>query len=119
MESGAIRDEPVTWKSRNANSGGTNPEELLAAALASCFAMALAFALEHSGYEPEHIDVTAKVNISTSDGTFEISGAELLVDTSVRGIDGVTYSKIAHAAKSNCPISMVLDLDIALDARLI
>jgi osmotically inducible protein OsmC len=118
-ESGVIREEPFSWRTRNAKEGGTNPEELLAAALAGCFAMALAFALEHSGYNPEEINVTASVSLSIVEGSFMISGAQLAADAKVGGVDQITFFEIAHAAKLNCPVSMVLNLDIALEARLV
>jgi osmotically inducible protein OsmC len=116
--SGTIREEPFTWKTRNGANGGMNPEELLAAALASCFAMAVAFALDHSGFQPDQIDVTANVCLATDDGTFEISGAELLLEATVEGIDNQTFRRIADAAKANCPVSLVLNLDVKLEAQL-
>jgi osmotically inducible protein OsmC len=99
---------------------GTNPEELIAAAHAGCFSMALAHALEEEGYTPEHVQTTAAVNIEKLDTGFAITQIQLDTEAKVPKIDPQTFEKIAEQAKSGCPVSKVLaGADIRLRSKLL
>ncbi len=89
-------------------SGGTNPEELIAAAHAACFSMALSGALAGAGHTPTSVHTTARVHFSPVEGGFEINPIELLTEAVVPGIDEATFQKIAEDAKNNCPVSKAL-----------
>jgi osmotically inducible protein OsmC len=97
---------------------GTNPEELIAAAHASCFSMALAFALGEAGHTPEELNTTAAVTVVKQDAGFTITKSELKLTAKVPGLSEEEFSKIAEGAKKNCPVSKVLNADITLDATL-
>jgi osmotically inducible protein OsmC len=97
---------------------GTNPEELIAAAHASCFSMALAFALGEAGHTPEELHTTAAVTVVKQDAGFTITKSELKLTAKVPGLSEEEFSKIAEGAKKNCPVSKVLNADITLDATL-
>jgi len=109
--SGAIRDQPVTFRTRFEDAPGTNPEELIAAAHASCFSMALSAQLGDRGITPDAIETTCTV-------TFEnltLTQSALQTTVTARGADRATVHDAAAAAKAGCPISKVLRLDIGLD----
>jgi lipoyl-dependent peroxiredoxin len=98
---------------------GTNPEELIGAAHAGCFSMALAAALERAGFAPERIETRAKVHLEKGDGGFSISRIELVTEAQVPDIDEATFREQAQGAKEGCPVSRALaGVEIALDARL-
>jgi osmotically inducible protein OsmC len=110
---------PYSFASRFENGKGTNPEELLGAAHASCFAMALSLILGKAGFEPDYVDAVAKVTISPHDGGFRITGSHLVCEARVPGIDSAAFVRCADAAKAGCPVSQALaGVDITLDARL-
>ena len=120
LKSGATPDLPVTWASRTERSDGkTSPEELIAAAHASCFSMALSHGLAESGHAPERLDVSATVTLSL-DGGPKVSSSHLTVRGVVPGIDADTFAQAAEGAKDNCPISGALkgNLDLSVDAQL-
>jgi osmotically inducible protein OsmC len=120
LKSGAAPDLPVTWASRTERSGGkTSPEELIAAAHASCFSMALSHGLAESGHPPERLDVTATVTLSL-DGGPKVSSSHLTVRGVVPGIDADAFAQAAEGAKDNCPISGALkgNLELSVDAQL-
>ena len=106
--------------SRFESDPGTNPEELIAAAHAGCFSMALSLALGDAGHEPESIETEANVRISKSDGGFEIDRIDLRTSASVPGIEQGDFERVAEAAKQGCPVSKALAGvgEIVLDARL-
>ncbi len=111
VASGAIKDQKVTFRTRFEDEPGTNPEELIAAAHASCFSMALSAQLGERGITPEAIETTCTV-------TFEnLTLTRSLLQTTVRarGADRAKVSEAAAAAKAGCPISKVLNLEIALE----
>lgn len=108
-----------SFASRFDRSDGTNPEELLGAAHAGCFAMALTAALEQAGYQPEYVDATAEVSIAAQNGGFRITGSHLICKASVPGIDEETFRGHAEEAKAGCPVSRALaGTEITLDAAL-
>lgn len=97
---------------------GTNPEELIAAAHAGCFSMALAFALGEAGHTPEELNATAAVTVIKQDAGFKITKSELTLTAKVPGISEEEFRKIADGAKQNCPVSKVLNAEITLNATL-
>jgi osmotically inducible protein OsmC len=111
---------PFSFASRFEESPGTNPEELIAAAHAGCFSMALTGALGRGGFEPARVATTASVQLMKVDGGFAITGIELRTEASVPGIDEAKFQEIAEAAKQGCPVSKALaGTKITLVARLI
>ena len=109
-----------SFNSRFEEGKGTNPEELLGAAHASCFAMALSLALGDAGFKPDYIDATANVTISPQDGGFKITKSHLVCEAAVPGIDPATFTRYAEAAKAGCPVSQALaGTTITLDANLV
>lgn len=109
-----------SFGSRFEEETGTNPEELIGAAHAGCFSMALAGALADAGHEPERIHTTATVSLDRVDGDFEITGVALETDATAPGIDEATFQELAEAAKDGCPVSKALAAtDISLTARLV
>lgn len=118
--SGALSDLGVTWASRTERSNGqTSPEELIAAAHASCFSMALSNELAQGGHDAERLEVTAKVTLDQQDGAPTVTTSELTVSGRVPGIDQSAFVQTAEAAAKNCPISRALaGVDISVDATL-
>ncbi len=108
------------FESRFEEGAGTNPEELLAAAHAGCFSMALAHGLTSAGYKPTRISTTAKVHLEKSEGAFVISKIELETEGNVPGVEETTFRKHAETAKHGCPLSRALSgTKISLSARLV
>lgn len=118
-DSGAFAGE-YSFGTRFGEEQGTNPEELIAAAHASCFSMALALALGEEGYDPEEITTDAECTIGEVGGAPTITEVQLRTSGRVPGIDGETFRSIAEAAKDDCPVSRALagNLTIRLDAEL-
>jgi osmotically inducible protein OsmC len=109
-----------SFTSRFEDGKGTNPEELLAAAHASCFAMALSLMLGKAGFTPGYVDASAQVTILAQNGGFKITGSHLVCRASVPGIDDAAFLQIADAAKAGCPVSQALaGTEITLDAKLV
>ena len=120
LTSGAASDLPVTWASRTERSEGkTSPEELIAAAHASCFSMALSHALAEAGHAPERLDVSSTVTLSLDAGP-KVSSSHITVRGVVPGIDADAFADAAEGAKDNCPISGALkgNLELTVDAQL-
>jgi osmotically inducible protein OsmC len=116
--SGAV-DGDYSFPSRFENGKGTNPEELIAAAHAGCFSMALAHGLASAGHPANRVATTAKVHLDKADGGFAISRIELECDADVPGIDEAEFKRQADDAKANCPVSKALAATpITLTARL-
>jgi osmotically inducible protein OsmC len=110
-QSGVFHDQPYSFQTRfqsEDGKAGTNPEELLGAAHAGCFAMALAFALSEAGHAPEELRVTAGVDLTKTDSGFAIKGIALDLEARVPGVDAAKFQTIADGAKKNCPISKAL-----------
>jgi lipoyl-dependent peroxiredoxin len=109
-----------SFQSRFEEGQGTNPEELIAAAHAGCFSMALSARLAESGHPPAKVHTTARVHFGPVPGGFAISRIDLATEGSVPGIDAETFEKRAEEAKRNCPVSKALQaVEITLTARLI
>ena len=109
-----------SFDSRFKEGKGTNPEELLGAAHASCFAMAMSLVLGDAGFKPDYIDATAHVTILPQDGGFRIAKSHLVCRAAVPGIDAANFASHAEAAKAGCPVSQALaGTTITLDAMLV
>lgn len=118
-ESGVFGDQPYSFRTRFGDGvAGTNPEELIAAAHAGCFSMALSHELAQAGHPPEMVGTKATVQLDQVAGGFEISAVHLNVKARVPGIDKGDFEKIANAAKEGCPVSKVLNAKITMDASL-
>ena len=121
LESGAITGQEVTFASRFEESGGkTSPEELIAAAHATCFSMALANGLTQQGNPPTRLQTTAVCSLGKADGGFRISSMNLTVRGEVEGIDEESFRAAAQQAREGCPVSQALagNLEITVDASL-
>jgi osmotically inducible protein OsmC len=121
-ESGALRSQPFSFKTRfqdGDGKAGTNPEELLGAAHASCFAMTVAFVLTDAGHAPKQLEVTAAVDISKVGEGFAITSVALDLEARVDGLGADRFRALTEAAKANCPVSKALSATpISLTARL-
>jgi lipoyl-dependent peroxiredoxin len=119
LGSGAFEGQ-YSFNSRFADGVGTNPEELIAAAHAGCFSMALSAALTEAGHPPTKIHTSAKIHFGPVPGGIAISKVDLATEGSVPGIDAATFDKIAHGAKENCPVSKALAaLEITLTTKFV
>src|SRR5919198_921420 len=107
VETGAY-EGPYSFQSRFEEGEGTNPEELIGAAHAGCFSMALSGELGRAGYEPQNVETEARVHIDKADGGFEITRVELHTRARVPGIGDDEFRQHAEAAKENCPVSKAL-----------
>jgi len=108
-----------SFPSRFEDGSGTNPEELIAAAHAGCFSMALAAGLGKGGHNPVRVSTTAKVHLNPVDGGFGITKIELNTEAEVPGIDDATFQEFAENAKKGCPVSKALaSVEIVLTAKL-
>lgn len=116
--SGVLQGTPYSFATRFEGAGGTNPEELVAASHAGCFAMALSMILGQHGFTPERIDAEAKVTLEQKDGGFAVTRSELSVRAKVPGATTAAFDEAANAAKTGCPISKLLNAEITLDAQL-
>ncbi len=118
-ESGALSEQPYGFNTRFEGKPGTNPEELIGAAHAGCFSMALSMVLGESGLTADSIETTAKVGLEEKDGGFAITKIHLDVTASIPGASADDFAKAAQTAKENCPLSKVLAAaEITMDARL-
>lgn len=117
--SGALDGNPYGFNTRFENEPGTNPEELIGAALASCYAMALALNISQANYAAEDIRVKAVVSLVKTDDGFSIDGIRLEVQAKVPEIDSAEFQELARATKEGCPVSNALSVDIQLDALLL
>ena len=113
--SGALSAQPYGFNTRFEDAPGTNPEELIAAAHASCFTMALSFKLAEAGYSDGNLTTDAKVSLEKEDGGFTVTKSALHCKGKVDGIDQAKFEEIAADAKENCPISRLLDCEITLE----
>jgi lipoyl-dependent peroxiredoxin len=117
-QSGVLSATPYGANTRFGDTKGTNPEELIAAAHAGCFSMALAFALSGAGFTPTKIATSATVTLESDGPGFKISKSALKLEASVPNIDRAQFQKIAEGAKAGCPVSKVLNAEITLDWQL-
>jgi osmotically inducible protein OsmC len=118
-DSGALADTAYSFKTRFENEKGTNPEELIAAAHAGCFTMALAFGLQGAGFTPTELTTEAAVTLEPEGQGFRISRSALTLRAQVPNLDQAAFTKLAGEAEKNCPVSKVLNAAITLDAKLI
>jgi osmotically inducible protein OsmC len=116
--SGALVAKPYSFRTRFEGEQGTNPEELIGAAHAGCFSMALSMILGLSGFTPDKIETTATVTLEAKDGGFAVTASHLDVTASIPGIDEAAFQEIAGKAKAGCPISKLLNATITMDAHL-
>ncbi|MGV3508655.1 MAG: OsmC family protein [Sphingobacteriaceae bacterium] len=121
--SGVLSNTPYSFSTRFESEDGktgTNPEELIAAAHAGCFAMALSFQLAGAGFTPSELKTEAAVKIEQSEGGFSITSIQLNLTGSVPGISEEQFLELANAAKEGCPVSKALSsVSISLDAKLV
>jgi osmotically inducible protein OsmC len=114
-QSTTLNKTQYSYKSRFEQGVGTNPEELVAAAHAGCFAMKLSFVLGAAGFTPESLEATATVSLD--DGS--ITSSNIVLKAKVPGIDEAKFKECADDAKANCPISKLLNTNISLEASLV
>ena len=116
--SGVLKDTPYSFGMRFEQAPGTNPEELLAAAHAGCFTMALTASLGRAGFVPKRLATQAVVSLEQIEGKWTINHVQLNTEAWVPGIDVTHFQKIAADAKADCPVSRLFRADITLSAKL-
>ena len=116
--SGILKDTPYSFHSRFENGPETNPEELLTAAHAGCFAMAFSFGLNKAGFTADELSVDCGVTVAPDDGGFTITKSALTLVAKIPGIDDAKFQEIAAGAKAGCPVSKLYKAEITLDAKL-
>ncbi len=117
-QSGVLDGQKYDFGTRFGDEPGTNPEELIAAAHAACFTMALSFALAQEGFNQGTLDTEAKVKLEQDGAGFKVTRSDLVLSAEIEGIDESRFQQIAQDAKANCPISKLLNAEISLDAKL-
>jgi osmotically inducible protein OsmC len=117
-DSGVLKETQYSFGTRFENGVGTNPEELIAAAHAGCFSMALSAELGKASITPESIQTTATVTLDKVDTGFAVTESHLEVTAKIPGADRAKFDAAANAAKSGCPISKLLNAKITMDAKL-
>jgi len=117
-QSGTLKETPYSFTTRFGDGKGTNPEELIAAAHAGCFSMALAFGLSGAGHPPERLETKADLSIVQEGGGWRIAAVTLNLKAKVPGLAREEFLKLADGAKANCPVSKVLNAEITLKAEL-
>ena len=117
-DSGVLSNTQYSFSTRFEDGKGTNPEELIAAAHAGCFSMALSAQLGNAGMTAEQIQTTASVSLDKTDGGFAITAVHLDVRAKISGADKQAFETAANNAKSGCPVSKVLNATITMDAKL-
>ncbi|MCZ2154712.1 MAG: OsmC family protein [Bryobacterales bacterium] len=118
-ETKTLNEAPYSFHTRFEEGNGTNPEELLAAAHAGCFSMALSLTLGAEGLTAEEIDTTCTVTIEKLDSGFTITGSHLVMKARIPGADKAAFERAAQAAKGGCPVSKLFNTNITLDATLV
>ncbi|WP_054911463.1 OsmC family protein [Pseudomonas sp. NBRC 111127] len=118
-ESGALKQNPYGFNTRFEDTPGTNPEELIGAAHAGCFSMALSMMLGEAGLTPDRIDTAAEVTLDKQPDGFAITAVHLVLRAKVPGASEAQFLEIANKAKAGCPVSKVLNAKISLDAALV
>jgi lipoyl-dependent peroxiredoxin len=117
-QSGVLSDAPYSFVTRFENGKGTNPEELIAAAHAGCFTMALSAQLGTMNFTPQSLRTSAKLTLEKLDAAWTISKIHLDVSARVPGISASAFESAAASAKANCPVSRLLKAEITMDAHL-
>jgi osmotically inducible protein OsmC len=118
-QSGTLKDTPYSFTARFGDGKGTNPEELIAAAHAGCFTMALSFMLNNAGFTAEAIDTEASLTLEKVNEAWTITAIHLTTRARVPNVDAAKFAEIAGNAKANCPVSRVLNATITMDAKLV
>jgi osmotically inducible protein OsmC len=116
--SGVLSNTPYSFRDRFEQGTGTNPEELLAAAHAACFSMALSLMLQNEGLKADSIDTTCTITLEKEGDGFAIKRSHLELTAKIPGGSEDAFNRAAQAAKENCPVSKLYDTEITLDARL-
>lgn len=117
-ESGALSSYPYGFNTRFEGKKGSNPEELIGAALAGCFSMAMSKALGDSGYEAKRLDTVARVTLEQDGDGFSITKILLSLNADIPEIDQAKFDEVSQAVKAACPVSKLLKAEITLDAKL-
>ena len=118
-DSGVLTETPYSFRTRFENQKGTNPEELIAAAHAGCFTMALAFRLQMAGVTATELATEAAVDLQQEGQGFSIKRSALTLRARIPNMDQATFARMAGEAEKNCPVSKVLNAEITLDAQLV
>jgi len=118
-KSGALSDYPYGFASRFEGKPGTNPEELIGGAHAGCFTMALSLILEQAGFKAEEMNTKAEITLTKQGDGFAITKSQLTLRAKIPGIDNAKFQELAGMAEKGCPVSKVLNCEIALDAALV
>ena len=118
-ESGVLSSTPYSFRTRFESEKGTNPEELIGAAHAGCFTMALSMILGQAGMTAEKLETEATITLEQKDGGFAVTASHLDVKATIPGADAAAFEKAAQTAKANCPISKLLNATITMDAKLL
>lgn len=119
-DSGVLSATPYSFKTRFEDTPGTNPEELLAAAHAGCFTMALAFQLQQAGFTPTSLETRAAVSLDPDPaGGFRITKSALTLTADVPGLDAARFDELAGNAEKGCPLSKVINAEITLEKTLV
>nr|WP_288452736.1 OsmC family protein [uncultured Pseudomonas sp.] len=117
-QSGVLSEQPYGFNTRFEDKPGTNPEELIGAAHAGCFSMALSKELGEAGMTAESLDTKAEVTLDKQDGGFAITAVHLSLKAKIPGADRAAFEKAVETAKTGCPVSKVLNAEITLEAVL-
>jgi osmotically inducible protein OsmC len=118
-ETGVLKEAPYGFKARFEGGKGTNPEELIGAAHAGCFSMALSNLLGKEGFTAEEIRTSAEITLDKVGDGFEITASHLIVTARIAGADQAKFEEIANKAKVGCPVSKLLKANITMDAKLL
>lgn len=116
--SGVLSNTPYSFRDRFENGPNTNPEELLAAAHAACFSMALSLMLQNEGLKADSIETTCIITLDKEGDGFAITKSHLDLTATIPGADQAAFNRAAQSAKENCPVSKLYDTEITLDAKL-
>lgn len=117
--SGVLSSTPYSFKTRFEQGNGTNPEELLAAAHAGCFSMALSLILQNEGLTADSIDTTCTISLNKEGEGFAITHSHLALEAKIPGATQEAFIRATNTAKENCPVSKLYDTEITLEARLV
>ena len=118
-KSGALSEQPYGFASRFEGKPGTNPEELIGAAHAGCFTMALSLILEQAGFKADEMNTKAEITLEKQGDGFAITKSHLTLRAKIPGIDAAKFKELAGMAEKGCPVSKVLNAQISLDASLL
>ena len=118
-DSGVLAGAPYTFRMRFENEKGTNPEELVAAAHAACFSMALSLFLGQAGLTPDSIETKATVSLDQVEGGFAVTSSHLQTSVRIPGADKAAFDTAVETARTGCPISKLLNAKITVDATLV